>query len=101
MKNLEFQCPQAVSAGELVMNPTTGNWGYARQNYNGGDMGTFSTGSGFVMTVNGNAQPGCDLFIRNGIITAAAAMTGQSPCATVLSVIEKTDTQTTVLVALK
>lgn len=98
--NLNFTCPRAVSAGELVMDPNTGSWGYARQNYNGGDMGTFSTGSGFVMTVNGSAAVGCDLFIRNGIITAAAAMTGHSPCAKVLSVIEKTDTQTTVLVSL-
>lgn len=100
MNNLEFTCPRAVSAGELVMDPNTGRWGYARQAYKGGDLGTFSTGSGYVMTVSGPAQPGCALYCKNGLITTTPGVSGQSPCATVIQVIERIEDQTTVLVSL-
>lgn len=100
MNNIQFTCPRAVSAGELVMDPSTGRWGFARQNYNGGDQGTFATGSGFVMDVAGTVQPGSLIYCRNGAASAAPTVPDQQPCARVDSVMGVTDGRTSALVTL-
>lgn len=97
---MDFICPRAVSAGELVMDPNTGSWGYAKTHYAGGQIGTFSAGSGYVVTVPGIVSAGSDLWCRNGVITSTPSAPGETPCASVISVMSSVDMETTALVRL-
>lgn len=62
IQTIQFVCPRAVSAGELVMDPNTGRWGYAKTHYAGGQMGTFSAGAGYVVSVPGTVSEGSPLY---------------------------------------
>ncbi len=97
---IQFVCPRSVSAGELVMDPNSGSWGYAKTHYEGGKLGTFSAGSGYVVTVSGSVSDGADLWCRNGLMHAAPSAPDETPCASVISVMSQADGQTTALVRL-
>lgn len=97
---IQFVCPRTVSAGELVMDPNTGAWGYAKTHYAGGQIGTFSAGSGYVVTVPGNVSAGADLWCENGVIASAPSAPDETPCASVVSVMSQADGETTALVRL-
>lgn len=100
IQNIEFVCPRAVSAGELVMDPNTGRWGYARSHYAGGQMGTFSAGAGYVVSVPGTVSEGSPLYCGGGVLRAAPSLPGETPCAEVFSVMERTATEATVMIRL-
>lgn len=97
---IEFVAPRAVSAGELVMDPNTGRFGFASAHYEGGQMGRFSAGSGYVVTVSGSPQPGSELWCRNGVMATSPAAVGDLPCAVVLSVISQDAAATTALISI-
>ena len=100
IQTIQFVCPRTVSAGELVMDPNTGAWGYARSHYVGGQTGTFSAGGGYVVTVPGAVSDGAPLYCRNGILGTTPAGPGEAPCAEVTSVMERTGAETTVMIRL-
>lgn len=100
IRNIEFVAPRAVSAGELVMDPNTGAWGYARTNYAGGQPGVFTAGSGFVIEVPGAVGAGAPLYCRNGLVVAEPGAPGEPPCAEVISVLERNAQATSALVRL-
>lgn len=97
---IEFVAPRSVSCGELVMDPNTGRWGFASRHYDGGQTGTFSAGSGYVVSVSGAVPEGADLFCRNGIIMSQASNASDTPCASVVSVLGRGAAETSVLVRL-
>ena len=100
IQTIQFVCPRAVSAGELIMDPNTGRWGYARSHYVGGQTGTFSAGGGYVVTVPGSVSEGSVLYCRSGLLGATPTSPGETPCAEVMSVMERTGTDTTVMIRL-
>lgn len=100
IQTISFVCPRSVSAGELVMDPNTGRWGYARSHYVGGQTGTFSAGGGYVVIVPGSVSEGSALYCRSGLLGTTASTPGETPCAEVLSVMERTGTDSTVMIRL-
>ena len=100
IQTIQFVCPRAVSAGELVMDPNTGAWGYARSHYVGGQVGTFSAGGGYVVTVPGSVAEGASLYCRSGLLGATPTSPGETPCAEVTSIMERGPLETTVMIRL-
>lgn len=95
---IEFISPRSVSAGELVMDPNTGRFGFARRHYDGGQLGEFSAGSGYLMTVQGTVMPGADLWCRGGVLGGSPLSAGDLPCARVVNVMSVQNGETTVVI---
>lgn len=97
VSEIEFICPGSVSAGDLVMDPDTGSWGFAKKAYSGGDRGVFSTGGGYLIEISGKINQGGYLYLNNGVISP---IPNNKPCCFVSMVLSENEDIKTVMITL-